>query len=78
MNQPRNKVKSQRMLKLRLLQARGKACERCGYSKYEILQVHHKDRDRSNNELGNLELICPNCHYERHYFEKSWLRTLQN
>ena len=70
---PRDKVKSQRALKVRLLNKRGQKCERCGYSKFEILHVHHKDRDRKNNELSNLELICPNCHYEEHYLEKSWL-----
>lgn len=69
----RDKVKYQRGLKLRLLNARGKKCERCNYDKYQILQVHHKDRDRRNNELQNLELICPNCHAEEHFLEKSWL-----
>lgn len=71
---PKNKVKSQQALKIRLLETRSKVCERCGYSKYEILQIHHKDRNRGNNELDNLELICPNCHYEEHLLEKSWLR----
>ena len=73
---PRDKVKSQQALKVRLLAARGKNCERCGYAKYEILQVHHKNRDRNNNELDNLELICPNCHYEEHFLEKSWLKKV--
>lgn len=72
---PRDKVKSQQALKIRLLKERGKICERCGYDKYEILQVHHKNRDRNNNELSNLELICPNCHYEEHFLEKSWLKN---
>ena len=66
----RDNVKSQRFLKIRLLNERGKNCERCEYSQYEILQVHHKNRDRSNNNLSNLELICPNCHYEEHYRKK--------
>ena len=70
-----DKVKSQQALKTRLLRDRGTDCERCGYSKLEILQVHHKDKDRGNNDLGNLELICPNCHYEEHYLEKSWLKN---
>lgn len=26
------------------------------------MQVHHKDGDHFNNELENLQLICPNCH----------------
>jgi len=75
-NKPRDKVKGQRALKLRLLETRGRVCEKCGYNKYEILQVHHKDKDRSNNDIENLELICPNCHCEEHFLEKSWLRKL--
>ena len=71
---PRDKVKSQQALKLRLLKTRGMKCEKCNYAKYEILQVHHKDRNRNHNELKNLELICPNCHCEEHFLEKSWLR----
>ncbi|MEX2029204.1 MAG: HNH endonuclease [Candidatus Paceibacterota bacterium] len=71
---PRDKVKSQQALKIRLLKERGKKCERCDYDKYEILQVHHKDKNRNNNNLENLALICPNCHYEEHFLEKSWLR----
>jgi hypothetical protein len=71
---PKDKVKSQQALKIRLLRDRGGKCERCGYDKYEILQVHHKNRDRNDNSIENLELICPNCHYEEHLLEKSWLK----
>jgi 5-methylcytosine-specific restriction endonuclease McrA len=43
-------------------------CERCGYDKYtEILQVHHKNKDRNDTSLENLELLCPNCHCIEHY-----------
>ena len=55
----------------RLIIKRGPKCERCPYSRIEILQVHHKDRNKEHNELSNLELICPNCHFEEHYLEKS-------
>lgn len=42
-------------------------CDICGYDKYvEILQVHHKDRNRSNGSLENLQVLCPNCHEEEH------------
>lgn len=71
----RDKVTSQRFLKIRLLKERGQKCERCSYKKFEILQVHHKDRNRNNNNLENLALICPNCHYEEHFLEKSWLKN---
>lgn len=75
LNRPRDKVFTERFLKLRLFKERGVVCERCSYNKKEILHVHHKDRDRNNNNLNNLELICPNCHYEEHYLKKSWLRN---
>jgi len=26
------------------------------------LQIHHKDGDSTNNEIGNLGFLCPNCH----------------
>lgn len=70
---PRDKVKDQRSIKLRVIAARGPECERCHFKKVEILHVHHKNRDRTNNSLENLELLCPNCHYTEHYLEKSWL-----
>jgi len=41
------------------------ACNRCGYDKYVI--VHHKDRNRKNNCIENLEVICPNCHALEHW-----------
>ena len=43
------------------------ACNRCGYdSEPSILGVHHKDRNRKNNDLSNLEILCPNCHSLEH------------
>lgn len=42
-------------------------CNRCNYdSEPLILGVHHKDRDRNNNDLSNLEILCPNCHSLEH------------
>jgi 5-methylcytosine-specific restriction endonuclease McrA len=76
LNSPRNKVVLERALKIRLLKEKGTVCGRCGYNKKEILQVHHKDRDHSNNAIENLELICPNCHCEEHYLGKSWLKNI--
>jgi hypothetical protein len=69
-NQPKNKVKWYLGLKKRLVEARGNECQICGYCKHDILQIHHKDKDRTNNSLANLELVCPNCHAETHYRER--------
>lgn len=42
-------------------------CELCGYDQVpEILGVHHKDENRRNNELTNLQVLCPNCHSLAH------------
>lgn len=72
---PKDKAFGTRNLKLQLFKLRGPKCERCGYATVEILHVHHKDRDRKNNTLDNLEIICPNCHYLEHYFESSLVKN---
>lgn len=46
-------------------------CNKCGYNKYPILEVHHKDKNRENSDPENLELLCPTCHEELHYLEKT-------
>lgn len=48
-------------------------CEVCSYDSYqEVLQIHHKDRNRKNNDLDNLIVLCPTCHAEEHYANK-WI-----
>lgn len=37
-------------------------CARCGISDKRVLVVHHKDGNRRNNNINNLERICCNCH----------------
>lgn len=37
-------------------------CEECGIKESDILEVHHKDGNRKNNNLSNLIILCPNCH----------------
>lgn len=55
-------------LKLRLLNESilEHRCVSCGLKTWQDkpipLELHHKDGDRSNNNLSNLELLCPNCH----------------
>ena len=42
-------------------------CYYCSYSKFvDVLQVHHLDKNRNNNALENLRIVCPTCHAEVH------------
>lgn len=57
-------------LRMKLAEKLG-ACQRCGFNEVsEILQLHHKDRNRKNNAIENVELLCPNCHQLEHYRAK--------
>lgn len=62
-------------------------CEKCGRTKWVIddvdypipLQVHHIDGDRSNNELSNLMILCPNCHtFTDNYCGKNHKKSTQD
>jgi hypothetical protein len=48
----------------------GYACERCGTiidaSKAGTWAGHHKDHNRSNNAIDNLEVLCKRCHQVEH------------
>ena len=49
-------------------------CNRCGYNNRQALLVHHKDRNRKNNRIENLEIICRNCHAIEHKLYKNFKR----
>ena len=55
-------------LKLKLLEVglKENKCEICGCSEWLgkklVCQLHHIDGDNTNNELSNLQILCPNCH----------------
>lgn len=38
------------------------ACLKCGNSLEHGFHRHHKDGTPANNEISNLELLCPECH----------------
>ena len=41
----------------------GKTCQRCGYDAVEkMLDAHHRDGNRQNNKVTNLEVLCVWCH----------------
>lgn len=41
-------------------------CEECGDNRKYLLIVHHKDKDRLNNQEENLTTLCHNCHALKH------------
>ncbi len=41
-------------------------CADCDVCFEPILDVHHKDGNRENNDIENLEILCPNHHASRH------------
>lgn len=46
-------------------------CNRCDYHQYiDVLIVHHKNRNRSDNNYENLEILCPTCHEVEHFLSK--------
>lgn len=56
------------------------ACERCGCT--TDLLIHHRDRNRYNNSLENLETLCKRCHQIEHKcwenFTKGIVRSSEN
>lgn len=64
-----NKFLSNSKVKYTLSSKRGGKCEECGNLNYNILQVHHiieKSKGGSDEE-NNLQILCPNYHYTKHY-----------
>ena len=51
-----------------LLKQQKNRCTYCGYNFWEddVLEIHHKNRDRGNNKYSNLELLHRHCHDKIH------------
>lgn len=65
---PNWKDNSSRSYRKKALDFYGYKCGRCGYNTNSAaIVVHHIDRNRVNNNLENLEVLCCNCHAIEHY-----------
>lgn len=60
-----NNIKSAAAIEA-IVALRGHQCECCKLTTWLnepiTLELHHKDGDKLNNDLDNLQLLCPNCH----------------
>ena len=49
-------------------------CDSCGLDEWLgeklPLELHHKDKNHSNNNLNNLQILCPNCHAIIHKLDR--------
>lgn len=50
----------------RALKHYGCKCSICNFDNVLALEVHHIDKDRNNNSIENLKVLCANCHRITH------------
>lgn len=50
----------------RALNHYGEKCSLCGFTNLLALEVHHIDKNRDNNSIENLVVLCANCHRIAH------------
>ena len=53
----------------------GAKCKHCDITHLALLEVHHADGDRLNNNPSNLEVLCGNHHLSRHmrFLDGAWV-----
>lgn len=54
------------------------SCALCDFSEQYALEVHHIDKNRKNNDLSNLIVVCANCHRGIHKKALSILSKLKD
>lgn len=77
----------ERVGKRYLIKTHGNKCMKCGWCEINIftkkipIELNHIDGDPENNDLTNLELLCPNCHsltscYKSRGKGRKWRKTI--
>lgn len=64
--QPDHYGTSSKNYRAKALKHYGTECIKCGFSNIAALEVHHIDRNRDNNDITNLVVLCANCHRIEH------------
>lgn len=69
-----NKYVKGSLLKEKLANINGGVCVECGHDNFNILHIHHKLEkcNGGGDNIDNLILLCPNCHYTHHYGYGKW------
>lgn len=62
----RNYKDGSHLYRSRALAYYGSRCSVCGYDIESVLEVHHKDENRRNGKIENLDVLCPTHHVEYH------------
>ena len=44
-------------------------CDECGETESKLI-VHHRDRNRLNSDIDNLQILCNPCHSKKHYADR--------
>lgn len=45
-------------------------CSQCNKKGHLRLHIHHKDENRLNNQIENLEVLCFSCHRKKHSYSR--------
>lgn len=65
--QPKHYTEESKNYRLKAMRLLPNHCANCGYKTHiDVLQVHHIDENRNNNDISNLMILCPTCHVAHH------------
>ena len=60
----RNRTRAYQRLRRRILERQGYRCGECGRA--GILELHHRNGDRTDDRETNLQPLCVGCHHAIH------------
>lgn len=76
---PRKHTSNHALKKILETAGREYKCACCGINEWRgnllTLELEHKDGDSFNNDLSNLEYLCPNCHSQTETFRGRNINT---